>query len=211
MARPKHCKPKKTYNRIINIKNPFIFGVMVLGVLFILFCAFFYTFGYVNGQKAQKKNDDIAFEEIVHEAETRYNDMVAEYEAKLASQEEEENAGYNVEAEYIAKVLYGQARYNSPDVQKAIAWLIINRVESPYYPNTVQEVAEQPSQWMGYNDSNIIEDSLYEIALTAVNEWHNSGHRPFSADFLYMVWSSEEITLRTTFEEARGTQYLTVK
>ena len=212
MASPKHVKPKtRTKKRRLSfvIKNPFMFGVLVLGILFILFCAFFYAFGYVNGQKAQKANDDIAFEAIVQEAENRYNNMVAEYEARLNTPIEEDT--YNAEAEYIAKLLYGQARYNSPEAQKAIAWLIINRVESPYYPNSVQEVVEQPSQWMGYNDNNIIEDNLYEIALTAVNDWHNGAHRPFSADFLYMVWASDEITLRTTFEETRGTQYLTVK
>ena len=212
MASPKHVKPKtRTKKRRLSfvIKNPFMFGILVLGILFILFCAFFYAFGYVNGQKAQKANDDIAFEAIVQEAENRYNNMVAEYEARLNTPIEEDN--YNAEAEYIAKLLYGQARYNSPEAQKAIAWLIINRVESPYYPNSVQEVVEQPSQWMGYNDNNIIEDRLYEVALTAVNDWHNGAHRPFSADFLYMVWTSDEITLRTTFEETRGTQYLTVK
>lgn len=212
MALPKHVKPKtRTKKRRLSfvIKNPFMFGILVLGILFILFCAFFYAFGYVNGQKAQKANDDIAFEAIVQEAENRYNNMVAEYEARLNTPIEEDT--YNAEAEYIAKLLYGQARYNSPEAQKAIAWLIINRVESPYYPNSVQEVVEQPSQWMGYNDNNIIEDRLYEVALTAVNDWHNGAHRPFSADFLYMVWTSDEITLRTTFEETRGTQYLTVK
>lgn len=212
MASPKHVKPKtRTKKRRLSfvIKNPFMFGILVLGILFILFCAFFYAFGYVNGQKAQKANDDIAFEAIVQEAENRYNNMVAEYEARLNTPIEEDT--YNAEAEYIAKLLYGQARYNSPEAQKAIAWLIINRVESPYYPNSVQEVVEQPSQWMGYNDNNIIEDGLYEVALTAVNDWHNGAHRPFSADFLYMVWASDEITLRTTFEETRGTQYLTVK
>ena len=212
MASPKHVRPKtRTKKRRLSfvIKNPFMFGILVLGILFILFCAFFYAFGYVNGQKAQKANDDIAFEAIVQEAENRYNNMVADYEARLNTPIEEDT--YNAEAEYIAKLLYGQARYNSPEAQKAIAWLIINRVESPYYPNSVQEVVEQPSQWMGYNDNNIIEDSLYEIALTAVNDWHNGAHRPFSADFLYMVWTSDEITLRTTFEETRGTQYLTVK
>lgn len=212
MASPKHVKPKIHANKrrlSFVIKNPFMFGILVLGILFILFCAFFYAFGYVNGQKAQKANDDIAFEAIVQEAENRYNNMVAEYEARLNTPIEEDT--YNAEAEYIAKLLYGQARYNSPEAQKAIAWLIINRVESPYYPNSVQEVVEQPSQWMGYNDNNIIEDRLYEVALTAVNNWHNGAHRPFSADFLYMVWTSDEITLRTTFEETRGTQYLTVK
>ena len=212
MASPKHVKPKtRTKKRRLSfvIKNPFMFGILVLGILFILFCAFFYAFGYVNGQKAQKANDDIALEAIVQEAENRYNNMVAEYEARINTPIEEDT--YNAEAEYIAKLLYGQARYNSPEAQKAIAWLIINRVESPYYPNSIQEVVEQPSQWMGYNDNNIIEDRLYEVALTAVNDWHNGAHRPFSADFLYMVWTSDEITLRTTFEETRGTQYLTVK
>ena len=65
MASPKHIKPKthtKKHRLSFVIKNPFMFGILVLGILFILFCAFFYTFGYVNGQKAQKANDDIAFE-----------------------------------------------------------------------------------------------------------------------------------------------------
>ena len=108
MASPKHVKPKtRTKKRRLSfvIKNPFMFGILVLGILFILFCAFFYAFGYVNGQKAQKANDDIAFEAIVQEAENRYNNMVAEYEARLNTPTEEVNT-YNAEAEYIAKLLW---------------------------------------------------------------------------------------------------------
>ena len=111
------------------------------------------------------------------------------------------------EAECIAKVLYGTARNHSSDGQRAVIWCILNRVEHTSYPDTVIEVCEQPQQWMGYDASNPVREELYNISLETLKSWYNQEHRPMSADYIFMSWSSNEIVLRDTFEEKPGTHY----
>lgn len=111
------------------------------------------------------------------------------------------------EAECIAKVLYGTARNHSSDGQRAVIWCILNRVEHTSYPDTVIEVCEQPQQWMGYDESNPVIEELYDISLETLKSWYNQEHRPMSADYIFMSWSSNEIVLRDTFEEKPGTHY----
>lgn len=111
------------------------------------------------------------------------------------------------EAECIAKVLYGTARNHSSDGQRAVIWCILNRVEHTSYPDTVIEVCEQPQQWMGYDASNPVIEELYNISLETLKSWYNQEHRPMSADYIFMSWSSNEIVLRDTFEEKPGTHY----
>ena len=113
------------------------------------------------------------------------------------------------EAEYIAKVLYGYytvANHAVSDL-RAIVWCIINRVEYYSHPDTVAEVCEQPSQWMGYSASNPVLSELYDLALDELKIWHSGGHRPMNNSYIYLTWSSQEILLRDTFEENKSTNY----
>ena len=114
-----------------------------------------------------------------------------------------------LEAEYIAKVLYGYYTVANHAVSdfRAIVWCIINRVEHYSHPDTVAEVCDQPNQWMGYSVNNPVLQDLYDIALTELKIWHNDGHRPMNNSYVFLTWSSSEILLRDTFEEGRKTNY----
>lgn len=112
-----------------------------------------------------------------------------------------------LEAEYIAKVIYGTARNHADSDKKAVVWCVLNRVEHYSHPNTVAEVCEQPKQWMGYSNDNPVLTDLYDLALEELKIWHNGGHRPMSNDYIYLSWSSSEIILRNTFEENKNTNY----
>lgn len=114
-----------------------------------------------------------------------------------------------LEAEYIAKVLYGYYTVANHAVSdfRAIVWCIINRVEHYSHPDTVAEVCDQPNQWMGYSVNNPVLQDLYDIALTELKIWHNGGHRPMNNSYVFLTWSSSEILLRDTFEEGRNTNY----
>lgn len=129
--------------------------------------------------------------------------------AAMAAQEQEiREAAIRNEASAMAKVLYGVARYHSADAQAAVCWLIINRVESPAYPNTVEEVCTQAKQWVGYSNENPVIRDLLDVATGVLEEWHSeNGVRPFGKDYLFMTWTGSEIILRTTFEERQGTRY----
>lgn len=112
----------------------------------------------------------------------------------------------NEDAEAVAKVLYG-IRNNDTEELEAVVWCIVNRVESPLYPDTVVDVCIQPSQWMGYYDDNPVLDNLYDVACSVLDKWESGGHRPFGTEYLYLTWTPDQIILRTSFEENASCRY----
>lgn len=128
-------------------------------------------------------------------------------EAKRAQEIALVESYHRSEAEAVARVLYGTALHNSEDGQRAVVWCIINRVESSLFPDSVVEVCQQDSQWMGYSDGNPILKNLYDLADEELSNWRNNGYRTISPDYLFLTWSRDEITLRTTFEETPRTHY----
>ena len=110
--------------------------------------------------------------------ELHQDDLVAlrielrdEYESEIAEIEKYYEYGGDVEqieleAEWIARVMYGMAKPDHKDSDlRAIVWCILNRVDNKAYPGEVQAVCQQKSQWMGYSDDNPVIAKLYDIAL----------------------------------------------
>lgn len=110
------------------------------------------------------------------------------------------------EGEYLARMLYGTALNHDERDQRTTIWCALNRVDSPGFPNSVKEVCQQESQWIGYSDDNPILNDLYELAIEELTTWHNN-YRPVSKDYVYMSWSSKEIKLRDTYEKSDSTRY----
>lgn len=183
--------------------------------LFIILCIIIFSIG--RGYQSHK--DKLTYTELM---EAQKTEITNNYETKIAEMnklhsEELDNLRYEYEtptpeelikseAEYIAKVLYGTAQNNSERDQRTVVWCILNRVDNTAYPDTVREVCEQSSQWMGYSDKNPVIVSLYNVAMKELKTWHND-YRPVSSDYIYMSWSSREITLRDTYEKGTGTRY----
>lgn len=140
------------------------------------------------------------------------DELQQDYDTRIADLETYYEYGGDItqvelEAEYIAKVLYGMARNHSEPDRRAVIWCILNRAEHHSHPSTVIEVCEQPKQWVSYSSDNPILDDLYELALSELKTWHSGGHRPMSNEYVYLSWSSTEILLRDTFEEGKHTHY----
>lgn len=129
--------------------------------------------------------------------------MIASEQAKA----QEALAAARAEREAVARVLYGTALHHSADAQRAVVWCIINRVESSLYPDTVEAVCEQESQWMGYSPENPIISSLYDVADEVISGWEQGGYRAISPDYLFLTWSRDEIILKTTFTDGKNTHY----
>lgn len=106
-------------------------------------------------------------------------------------------AAMDSEARTLAKMLYAY-QHNTDAGLKSACWCALNRVDSKYYPNTVQEVCEQKSQWMGWSEDNPVTQRLYDIAYEQIALWHDGIHA-ISSEFVYMEWTPSEITLRTNF------------
>lgn len=148
------------------------------------------------------------------------NETAARYEAQIAAymaeQEEAARAAAEAaavqidqeraEAEMLARLLYG-VKNNSTDDLYTMAWCVLNRVDNPAFPATLEEVINQPLQWMGYKADNPVLENLYRIADDVLTTWRSGGHRPVSNEYVYMSWSETDIVLRDNFAESRATHY----
>lgn len=190
---------KKKKNRLTTIQ-------MVTAYILIVVVAVMMTF------LCQRTKYENQIAEINASHEEEIESIRADYESRVVELEQYYGYGRDVEqieleAEYIAKVLYGTAINHADSDKRAVVWCILNRVEHYSHPNTVAEVCEQPKQWMGYSDSNPVLTELYDLALEELKIWYSGGHRPMSNNYIYLTWSSKEILLRDTFEENRNTNY----
>ena len=162
---------------------------------------------YVNDKKTfelEKAELIVAHDAVIERMEEERVAAIAAVRAEYEEPSPEEVI--DQEAKYLAKMLYGTARNNSERDQRTVVWCALNRVDSVGYPNTVQGVCEQTSQWMGYDDDNPVLNNLLEVARKELIKWHD-GDRPVLPDYVYMSWSSKEIVLRDTYEKGADTRY----
>ena len=145
--------------------------------------------------------------EAIVEEQQRQEAIRASAIAAEQAKAQEAAAAHKADCEAVARVLYGTALHHSEEAQKAVVWCIINRVESSLYPDSITEVCEQDSQWMGYSPENPIIESLYEIADEVLSGWEQGGYRAISPDYLFLAWSRDEIVLKTTFTDGKNTHY----
>jgi len=78
----------------------------------------------------------------------------------------------------LAKCVYAEARGESYTGQVAVAAVILNRVESPDFPNTIAGVIYQPWAFTAVNDGQINlepNQTAYNAARDALNGWDPSG------------------------------------
>ena len=182
--------------------------------LCVLICVVVFSSGRIYQSSIDK-------EKYTEAMEAQKIDIVTNYEGRLAEmRQSHENELYGVRAEYenltpeellkqegefLARMLYAY-RNNSERDQRTAIWCALNRVDSPGFPNSVKEVCQQESQWMGYSDDNPILNDLYNLAIEELTTWHNN-YRPVNKDYIYMSWSSKEIKLRDTYEKNDNTRY----
>lgn len=77
------------------------------------------------------------------------------------------------EVAYIAKTIFGEAGVvRSKARRAAVGWCILNRVDSPIFPDTVEAVVTAPSQFHGYSADSEPPESYYELARDILTRYH---------------------------------------
>ena len=71
----------------------------------------------------------------------------------------------------LAQMLYGEARGCTVDNQMKCVWCVLNRVDDARFPDTIQGVLSQPSQFHGYSPDFPVWDELKEVALDVLTRW----------------------------------------
>ena len=111
------------------------------------------------------------------------------------------------EADAITQVV---GKMKTKRMKLSETWNILMRVDSPFYPNTVEEVVSVPGQWMFFepDGKNPIRDDDRALVLEQVKLWHE-GRYPagLTADFVYGEWSENDYVLRNKWEKDSTTEY----
>ena len=71
----------------------------------------------------------------------------------------------------VAKMLWGEARGCTLDNQQKAVWCVLNRVDDERFPDTIQGVLSQPSQFHGYSPDFPVWDELKEVARDVLTRW----------------------------------------
>lgn len=81
------------------------------------------------------------------------------------------NAATSEDARMLAKVIYTEARgLKSPMEQAAVAWCVLNRVDSSIYPNSVKGVVTQQHQF-AWKPGAPVDQDLLEISTDVLIRW----------------------------------------
>ena len=104
----------------------------------------------------------------------------------------------------VAKMLWGEARGCTRDNQIKCAWVVCNRVDDERFPDTIQDVLEQPSQFHGYSESFPVTDELYNVAFDVLTRWsyEKQGvpvHRELPNTYLWFTGNGVENIFREVY------------
>lgn len=90
-----------------------------------------------------------------------------------AAEKEPEWEPDEAEVAYIAKTIFGEAGVvRSKARRAAVGWCILNRVDSPTFPDTVEAVVTAPAQFHGYREDCEPPESYYELARDILTRYH---------------------------------------
>lgn len=137
-------------------------------------------------------------EEKISAIEQRYAAELAAARAQTQSSSSTQQYQISEDSEYMAKVVAGCSTYYDENVQRAVAWCVLNRVDSALYPDTIKEVCEQANQWQGYENAAVI-DSICELCQSVIDTWKSGGKRDVPQDCLFLRMTADGVELRTDF------------
>ena len=130
-----------------------------------------------------------SIEELKKEEEKRLAEL-ARKESMEAAGETEEKVPYaqaDGDLRRLAAIIYCEARGEPYEGQVAVATVVMNRVESTRFPNTVEEVISQPNQFtpygMGLYAIALAKDDMQQSCIDAAREVLENGVR--SGDWLF--------------------------
>lgn len=99
--------------------------------------------------------------EVTAEAETIEVERTVEYKLYFTAED----------AEMIAKTVWGEARGCSAEGQAKVVWCILNRVDDPRFPDTIEGVVTQPWQFQGYSPDYPVTDEILELTYDVLLRW----------------------------------------
>lgn len=137
------------------------------------------------------RNEKIEENGLRYQATNFFTSIVSGDEIFLAIKEYQAKKYTDEELNLLAKIIWAEAGSNwlSDEWKMSVGEVVLNRVASPEFPNTIKEVIEQPGQYYGKNNSwfNSVKPSekCIEIAKRLLNgeRYINDPSVVFQANF----------------------------
>src|SRR6056297_2256564 len=107
--------------------------------------------------------------------ESTDNDNLGGEEIKTPDFEEEQNYDISINSinlDLLARAIYAEARGETFEGQVAVGAVIVNRMESPKFPNTIEKVLYQPNQFKCVENDKINQtpnQNAYKAARRAID------------------------------------------
>lgn len=71
----------------------------------------------------------------------------------------------------LARTVWGEARGCTTTEQAAVVWCVLNRVDSPDFPDDILEVLEQPNQFSGYGAEYPVWPEILALVEDVLDRW----------------------------------------
>lgn len=110
----------------------------------------------------------------------------------------------------MAQTIYGEARDMSTYEMSLVAWCICNRVDSPHFPSTIEEVIKQKGQFHGYSADKPIEKRCFEVAKDVIIRWNMESQiignvgRTLPKEYLYFYGKDGHNKYRVKNDDPNG-------
>lgn len=111
------------------------------------------------------------------------------------------------EVEAVAKTVFGEAAVTGSDMEmSAVAWCILNRVDSDAYADSIMEVVTQPRQFHGYHEDYPVDEHIEALVLDVFERWADEKQgredvgRTLPADYLFFWGDGEHNHFTTEYQ-----------
>ena len=110
------------------------------------------------------------------------------------------SAQKEIEVQAMAQTLAGEC-YDDKELDKhRVCEVIVNRVSSNKFANTVLEVVETPGAFNGYwKQSRPVSENDYAVAEQILKDWYDGGCKPLSKWLFFSKGSNRENVFRSEF------------
>ena len=109
------------------------------------------------------------------------------------------------EVTVLAKMLWGEARGISSDMEKAACvWCVLNRVDDGQ--GTIVEVVTAPYQFVGYQESHPVDADLYDLCEDVLSRWYREKDgetdvgRVLPSDYLFFTGDGYHNNFRNAYK-----------
>jgi len=189
------------FNKFLKQNPEVVFRLMVLACAVLVFATWAITKHNTEIVLREEFKSELTAERIRTEQETisRIKEEYGINAENMAQKQREANAVI------IAKGLeaYVEAG-NTDEALYMIAFSMLNRMASKFYPNDMHGVVFQSQQYMGVSEENQVSDRAYKIALDACEIFETTG-APMGRNYVYVNWTPREVKLLDNLESGQST------